>query len=543
MKRIWIDPNMTDQEIVDLLESVDVSDEDEVSKHDGPGPHSGTGTSQKVHGKGKDRSAAEGAIKDVESATGRATGEIVDFRAPGQLADDVTAITMQDAKDVFEAELFNHSNGETYTAHVNDVYPQVIDGETHMIVQGHILWDTAPGADESGGAIEIGYFRRRLQPGGIVYNGSFDISEDFQGQGIGTMLFSHWEDELANAGFTRMDVSATSIGKYAWAVAGYDWRNFQHEVMADAKKWVTFYDSNSRVLLPDTIRDDDESFFELRIFVEDWEDANIYPAPVDLALIGYNRQVDTGGGTPTHFGKEFLLSTEGWGGTKELKVRKSLDDVRFVWKAWAENRPAGVEADDPEFLADLADALDGHYPEEEDVEKHADHDQSTHGNWANAPRQRQSRDVAELLGIQDQNVLVDRLIENEGAYLDTLIEGTGLWWMRGIREHGVRDPIVIKVQDNGRETIWDGMHRLAAAVQLGLSELPVTYINEGGDPITKSGVLTPGFGSKRKRRNQLVQRLKSTRRYDPPVRGGKKKKRRSSLARNIIRRRKGGKRF
>ncbi len=377
--------------------------------------------------KGRDRTAAEGAIKDVESATGRHSGEIVDFRAPGQLADDVTAVTMDDARDVFEAELFNHSTGETYTAHVDDIYPQVVGDETQMIVQGHILWETAPGAGREGGQIAVGYFRRRLQPGGVVYNGSFDISGDFQGQGIGTMFLSHWEDELANAGFTRMDVSATSIGKYAWAVAGYDWRNLQHEVMSQAKKWVTFYDDGSVDLLPEVTHDDDSSFFELRIFVEDWEDAGVYPAPIDLALIGHSRQVDSGDGTPTHFGKEFMLRTEGWGGTKELKVRKSLADARFVWKAWAEHRPAGIENDDPEFLADLADALDGHYPEEEDV--------------------------------------------------------------------------------------------------------------------TKSGVLSPGFGSKRKRRNQLVQRLKSTRRYDPPVRGGKKKKRRSSLAANIIRRRKGGKRF
>lgn len=64
--------------------------------------------------------------------------------------------------------------------------------------------------------------------------------------------------------------------------------------------------------------------------------------------------------------------------------------------------------------------------------------------------------------------------------------------------------------------------------------------------VEKSGVLKPGFGSKRKRRNELVQRLKSTRRYAPPVKGGKKKgkkKRRKKLAQNLVRRRKGKGRF
>lgn len=520
---------------------------------------------------GRDRSAAEGAIKDVESATGRNTGEMVDFRAPGQLADDVTAMEMQDAKDVFEGELFNHSSGETYTAQVNDMFPQRVDGEDHMIVQGDIIWETAPGAGEDGGQITIGSFRRRLQPGGIVYNGSFDISEDHQGQGIGTMFLSHWEDELANAGFTRMDVSAAGVGRYAWAVSGYDWRNFQNEVMSTAKQWVTFYDDGSVDLLPEIIRDDDDSFFELRIFVEDWEDADIYPAPVDLALIGHSRQRDSGDGRPTHFGKEFMLHTNGWGGTKELTVRKSLNDARFVWKAWAENRPAGIENDDPEFLADLADALDGHYPEEEDVEKHADHDQSTHGNWAKGIK---TEELVDLPGGGQEGLDVVRIGDEvagevtwasspsgKGLHVSQVDVGSE-FRRKGIATAMVRNLIerfpeaevdLAFFQPDGLNWIRAVGNDLFAGRTVLVDEDVVgqiaphmpdvdVRIYEGGT-LQKSGVLSPGFGSKRKRRNQLVQRLKSTRRYDPPVRGGKKKKRRSSLARNIIRRRKGGKRF
>lgn len=45
------------------------------------------------------------------------------------------------------------------------------------------------------------------------------------------------------------------------------------------------------------------------------------------------------------------------------------------------------------------------------------------------------------------------------------------------------------------------------------------------EPIQKSGVLSPGFGSKKMRRNELVSRLKGRRNYEKPVKGGKKKKR------------------
>lgn len=54
--------------------------------------------------------------------------------------------------------------------------------------------------------------------------------------------------------------------------------------------------------------------------------------------------------------------------------------------------------------------------------------------------------------------------------------------------------------------------------------------HEGKSKVLKHGVskklLSPSFGSKRRRRNQLVARLKAKRKYQPPVRGGRKRKRR-----------------
>lgn len=51
------------------------------------------------------------------------------------------------------------------------------------------------------------------------------------------------------------------------------------------------------------------------------------------------------------------------------------------------------------------------------------------------------------------------------------------------------------------------------------------YKDSPDDDITKG--LSPDFGSKRKRRNQLVRSLKRRRRYANPVRGGTGKQKRT----------------
>ncbi len=56
---------------------------------------------------------------------------------------------------------------------------------------------------------------------------------------------------------------------------------------------------------------------------------------------------------------------------------------------------------------------------------------------------------------------------------------------------------------------------------------PIELVPES-EELLKHGVakkgLSPQFGSKQKRRNQLVARLKTKRKYKPPVKGGRKRK-------------------
>lgn len=48
---------------------------------------------------------------------------------------------------------------------------------------------------------------------------------------------------------------------------------------------------------------------------------------------------------------------------------------------------------------------------------------------------------------------------------------------RNIKKHGIREPILLG--DDGR--VWDGHHRIAAAYQLGLQEVPVQYAEQAGN--------------------------------------------------------------
>lgn len=70
--------------------------------------------------------------------------------------------------------------------------------------------------------------------------------------------------------------------------------------------------------------------------------------------------------------------------------------------------------------------------------------------------------TAEAVKMADPNVPLHRIRKEEGAYLDNL--------KADIRKNGMKKPIVIV---NGR--VFDGAHRLAAAEDLGLKEVPVVY--------------------------------------------------------------------
>jgi len=55
-------------------------------------------------------------------------------------------------------------------------------------------------------------------------------------------------------------------------------------------------------------------------------------------------------------------------------------------------------------------------------------------------------------------------------------------------EGAITEPIVIRVRADGSRVVWDGMHRLIAARDLGLQDIPVNYIGEGAAGLQYKGL-------------------------------------------------------
>ncbi len=44
-----------------------------------------------------------------------------------------------------------------------------------------------------------------------------------------------------------------------------------------------------------------------------------------------------------------------------------------------------------------------------------------------------------------------------------------------IRLNGIKEPLEIRVREDGSQIIWEGLHRLAIAVELNLESVPVRF--------------------------------------------------------------------
>jgi diguanylate cyclase (GGDEF)-like protein len=93
--------------------------------------------------------------------------------------------------------------------------------------------------------------------------------------------------------------------------------------------------------------------------------------------------------------------------------------------------------------------------------------------------------VAELLTMADPNVPIAKLRIEDRAYLDNL--------KAQIARDGILKPIELITTSDGRLMIDDGMHRLAAAEELGLDEIPIVIKNS--DSIDQGALFSPAARS------------------------------------------------
>jgi len=77
--------------------------------------------------------------------------------------------------------------------------------------------------------------------------------------------------------------------------------------------------------------------------------------------------------------------------------------------------------------------------------------------------------LSSLRSAYDPNVPLDKLREQERGYLDHLKEN--------IKSNGIIYPIQLIRSPKGELIVWDGMHRLAVAEELGMLEVPIKIIS------------------------------------------------------------------
>lgn len=307
-------------------------DGDEVAKHMGPGPHP-SGTSQLVHG-------------------GSST-KVIDRKGKTYRLYDPAPASERDVKPqaIFDVTV-TLPTGERYSTEVTSAQAsKAPDGSNVMIyLHGEIYQETEEGNRRAG------HFKRILDPNnGDLYNAEFYLNDEDQGKGLGLTLLAHWEDELAAAGYRTMRVSTDEVGRYAWAMAGYNWQDLDEasQIMEDLSIRVSDYERGTDVdgmlhLFPQ------EAWQDAVTLVRKWETNGEIPAPYQLAVMGLSddyRYLDQ------HLGKAFMLSSWGWDGVKELRVRKNLDRLQVLWREWVDKDPAAVENDDPAWLAAVAEIL------------------------------------------------------------------------------------------------------------------------------------------------------------------------------------------
>jgi GNAT superfamily N-acetyltransferase len=97
----------------------------------------------------------------------------------------------------------------------------------------------------------VGEFRREIFPWEdppSVYNDTLAIEDDYQNRGIGSAFLDQTEAALANLGIDQAEVTAVSVGKYAWAARGYRLHPSEHPRVV--RQWREVFDQIVGVQAP-----------------------------------------------------------------------------------------------------------------------------------------------------------------------------------------------------------------------------------------------------------------------------------------------------
>jgi len=249
-----------------------------------------------------------------------------------------------------------------------------------------------------------GGFKRSLHfDSGVAHNSSFVIVEDYQGQGLGSTILRHWEDQYHQAGLHRMFVTALSTrygsnGAYTWLRYGYQPENPAGLVSAYATQLLESLGESASAevvigrLAPvlDMVGavDPDGYYDRIRGLSEEaaWQEVREINDEVEQIIFGGYYSADPLEllAVSEDFGHYLKNTNITWEGemytsplfsnqyAKSATTNQAVHDVIYRWIA---EDPAGLENDDPKFWSEIRAAYG------KKVKKHggSSHDQKTHG--------------------------------------------------------------------------------------------------------------------------------------------------------------------
>jgi len=323
--------------------------------------HLGSQHDQKTHGRRKN-----GLAPQAEYETGIGTVKD-DMPSPSKVEErrytNEEALVV--AKEIFELSI-ELSDGRIISSEVVEAYGGLV-GDISVRGRLHIK--------ENGKWQDAGVFNRALYArDGVAYNSFFSIVPSLQGQGVGTTIFRHWEDQYARAGIGKMETSAVSSdgsmnGGYTWLKYGFTPDEPDSLLSEYVTDLMDRFDEGTppdvvvQRLAPvlDMVGADNPNGYYSRI--QSREDSRDIADDLVGVIFRSSKAID-----PLELVSSsddfanFLKEEASWDGSKETsllfsdqyaKSAEASKSARDVINRWMVEDPAGLENDAPEFWKDI----------------------------------------------------------------------------------------------------------------------------------------------------------------------------------------------
>ena len=164
-------------------------------------------------------------------------------------------------------------------------------------------------------------------------------------------------------------------------------------------------------------------------------------------------------------------SEKGFASIEEIRVQTNDEHKRDIQKALAEGKPVPAEV-----LADYPDLKAVTAPTEAEVAPGVRRGEKGFVRLPGEPEPVRTLPLEEVSKLETR-IPIDLIRRDEAVEIKRLTEE--------IQREGITEPITIRIREDGSMIVWDGIHRLIVAQDLGIKDIPVRFIGEEGLGVRK----------------------------------------------------------